>query len=148
SLYVRKKAYDQALALYEALLKRNPKLAPGYTSAGMIYDAKGDRQTANEYYQKALKIDHKFVPALNNVAWSYAEYVSKLTPARAYAKSAQEAGPNHPEVADTLGLIYFRAPDYTMAVNLLKESAEKIPDNPVVRYHLGLACFKKGDGPR
>ena len=30
-------------------------------------------------------------------------------------------------------------------MDLLKESAEKIPDNPVVRYHLGMACYKKGD---
>ena len=147
SLYVRKKAYDQAIALYEDLLKRNPKLVPGYTSAGMIYDAKGDRQKANEYYQKALKIDPKFVPALNNLAWNYAEYGSNLTTALAYAKTAQEADPHNPEVADTLGWIYFRTQNYTKAVDLLKESAEKIPDNPVVRYHLGMACYKKGDVP-
>ena len=147
SLYARKKAYDQALTLYEALLKRNPKLVPGYTSAGMIYDAKGDRQKANEYYQKALKIDPKFVPALNNLAWNYAEYGSNLTTALTYARTAQEAEPNNPEVADTLGWIYFRTKDYIKAVDLLKESAEKIPDNPVVRYHLGMACYKKGDVP-
>jgi tetratricopeptide (TPR) repeat protein len=113
----------------------------------MIYDAKGDRQKANEYYQKALKLDPKFVPALNNLAWNYAEYGSNLTRALAYARTAQEAEPNNPEVADTLGWIYFRTRDYTKAVNLLKESAEKIPDNPVVRYHLGMACYKKGDVP-
>ena len=130
SLYVRKKAYDQAIALYEDLLKRNPKLVPGYTSAGMIYDAKGERQKANEYYQKALKIDPKFVPALNNLAWNYAEHGGNLTTALAHAKNAQEAEPNNPEVADTLGWIYFRTQDYSKAVNLLKESTEKIPDNP------------------
>jgi Tfp pilus assembly protein PilF len=27
----------------------------------------------------------------------------------------------------------------------LKEAIEKIPDNPVVRYHLGMAYFKSGD---
>jgi len=145
SLYVREKAYDQAIVLYEDLLKRNPKLVPGYTSAGIIYDAKGERQKANEYYQKALKIDPKFVPALNNLAWNYAEHGGNLTTALAHAKTAQEAEPNNPEVADTLGWIYFRTQDYIKAVDLLKESAEKIPDNPAVRYHLGMACYKKGD---
>jgi len=147
SLYVREKAYDQAIALYEDLLKRNPKLVPGYTSAGMIYDAKGERQKANEYYQKALKIDPKFVPALNNLAWNYAEHGGNLSTALAHAKTAQAAEPNNPEVADTLGWIYFRTQDYMKAVDLLKESTEKIPDNPVVRYHLGMACYKKGDLP-
>jgi tetratricopeptide (TPR) repeat protein len=147
NLYVKKRAYDQALALYEDLLKRNPKLVPGYTSAGIIYDAKGDRQKANEYYQKALKIDPKFVPALNNLAWNYAEHGGNLTMALAHAKTAQEAEPNNPQVADTLGWIYFKTQDYTKAVDLLRESAEKIPENPVVRYHLGMACYKKSDLP-
>ena len=87
------------------------------------------------------------MPALNNLAWNYAEYGSNLTTALAYARTAQEAEPNNPEVADTLGWIYFRTKDYIKAVDLLKQSAEKIPDNPVVRYHLGMACYKKGDVP-
>ena len=67
------------------------------------------------------------------------------TTALTHAKAAQEAEPNNPEVADTLGWIYFRTQDYIKAVGLLKESAEKIPDNPAIRYHLGMACYKKGD---
>jgi Tfp pilus assembly protein PilF len=27
----------------------------------------------------------------------------------------------------------------------LKESNEKVPDNPVMRYHLGMAYFKNGE---
>jgi Flp pilus assembly protein TadD len=64
-----------------------------------------------------------------------------------HARTAQEVEPNNPEVADTLGWIYFRTQDYSKAVSLLKESAEKIPDNPLIRYHLGMACYKKGDVP-
>jgi Flp pilus assembly protein TadD len=85
------------------------------------------------------------VPALNNLAWNYAEHGGNITTALAHARTAQTAEPNNPEVADTLGWIYFRTRDYSKAVDLLKESAEKIPDNPVIRYHLGLACYKKGD---
>ncbi|MDH5563362.1 MAG: hypothetical protein OEY91_07050, partial [Nitrospirota bacterium] len=31
------------------------------------------------------------------------------------------------------------------AVSLLQEAAEKLPENPVVQYHLGMAHFKNGD---
>ena len=31
------------------------------------------------------------------------------------------------------------------AVSLLQEAAEKLPENPMVQYHLGMAQFKNGD---
>jgi hypothetical protein len=34
---------------------------------------------------------------------------------------------------------------YQRAADLLKESAAKLPDQPVVQYHLGLASLKAGD---
>jgi len=145
NLYVRGKAYEPALALYHDLIKRNPKLVPAYASAGILYDAKGDRPKANEYYQKALNIDPKFVPALNNLAWNYAEYGGDLNTALAYVQTAQETEPNNPEVADTGGWIYFKMHAYSKAISLLKDSAEQATDNPVIRYHLGMAYYHKGD---
>jgi tetratricopeptide (TPR) repeat protein len=34
------------------------------------------------------------------------------------------------------------------AISLLQESAEKLPDNPLVHYHLGMAYYKKGEKDR
>jgi Flp pilus assembly protein TadD len=34
---------------------------------------------------------------------------------------------------------------YGQALSLLKESAEKLADNPVVHYHLGMAYYRQGD---
>jgi tetratricopeptide (TPR) repeat protein len=31
---------------------------------------------------------------------------------------------------------------FTGAIPYLKEASEKIPDNPIVRYHLGMAYYK------
>ncbi|HAR49960.1 MAG TPA: hypothetical protein DCR81_07670, partial [Smithella sp.] len=31
------------------------------------------------------------------------------------------------------------------AITYLKEAADKIPDIPVIRYHLGMAYYKKGN---
>ena len=55
------------------------------------------------------------MPALNNLAWNYAEHGGNLTTALTHAKTAQEAEPNNPEVADTLGWIYFRTQDSSPA---------------------------------
>jgi len=34
---------------------------------------------------------------------------------------------------------------YQRAADLLRESAARLPDQPVVKYHLGLASLKVGD---
>ena len=45
---------------------------------------------------------------------------------------------------DTLGWIYYQKGLYGSAIKELLGSLEKIPENPVVHYHLGLAYFKHG----
>jgi tetratricopeptide (TPR) repeat protein len=46
---------------------------------------------------------------------------------------------------DTLGWIYYKKGLYGSAIGELKESAEKLAENAVVHYHLGLAYFKNGN---
>src|SRR5262249_33546697 len=41
--------------------------------------------------------------------------------------------------------ILYKRGVYQRAVDLLKESAAKLPDQPVVQYHLGVASLKAGD---
>ena len=44
-----------------------------------------------------------------------------------------------------MGWIYYRMGEYEKAVRLLTESTEKIPDNAVLHYHLGMALLKQGN---
>jgi len=48
-------------------------------------------------------------------------------------------------MADTLGWVYYRKNVYTRAIVYLKEAAEKLPNQPMVRYHLGMAYHKNGN---
>jgi len=58
---------------------------------------------------------------------------------------AQEAAPAEPQFSDTLGWILYKRGVYQRALALLKESAAKLPANPEVQYHLGMAALKAGD---
>jgi Flp pilus assembly protein TadD len=58
---------------------------------------------------------------------------------------ARRAAPDDPRVADTLGWILYRRGLHHRALDLLKESASKLPDNPQVQYHLGMTYAKLGD---
>ena len=56
--------------------------------------------------------------------------------------------PGHPEIQDTLGLIYLRRLDLGQAVRRFEQSVAVSPENPIYHYHLGLAYSKTGDKER
>jgi tetratricopeptide (TPR) repeat protein len=112
---------------------------------GIVYENLKKYDKAKEYYQKVLKINSRFGPAQNNLAYLYADTGEKIDEALNLAQSAKEQLPEDPHVADTLGWVYYKKNIFTRAITYLKEASEKLPDSPVVRYHLGMAYFKNGD---
>jgi predicted Zn-dependent protease len=62
-----------------------------------------------------------------------------------YAQTAREEKPDDPHIADTLGWIYYKKNTYLLAVNLLKEAVEKLPNEPIIQFHYGMAQYKNGD---
>jgi Flp pilus assembly protein TadD len=52
--------------------------------------------------------------------------------------------PDRPEVLDTLGAVYLRQGQPSLAVTPLREAVEKAPDNPAYRARLGLALVEAG----
>jgi tetratricopeptide (TPR) repeat protein len=136
---------DQAIKEYEGVIAKNPKWVPGYLLLGMIHESQKDYVKAQASYEAALKVEPKFAPAANNLAYILSEQGGDLDQALAYAETAHELAPNDPSVADTLGWIYYKKQIYLKAVDFLKDAAAKLPDNPVVQYHFGMAQFKKGD---
>jgi len=112
---------------------------------GIIYDTQKKYDKAKEQYQKALKINPKFVPAANNLAYLYAEKGENIDEALNLAQSAKEQFPDDPHISDTLGWIYYKKNVFTLAITYLKEASGKIPDQSMMRYHLGMAYYKNGD---
>ena len=53
--------------------------------------------------------------------------------------------PADPGVADTLGWTYYRKDLPLLGLPYLREAAQKQPQNPVYRYHLGAAYAKAKD---
>ena len=121
------------------ILARNPKDVGALTMLGMIYSQKGESAKALETYEKLLAINPQFSSALNNLAYLYAERLGRLEDAHKMARRARELLPHDPFTADTLGWILYRRGEYSWAVNLLQESADKMPANPDIQLHLGLS---------
>ena len=95
--------------------------------------------------RQSLRLDSQFAPAANNLAWILVEQGGNLDRALSYAQTAREQRPDDPHIADTLGWIYYKKNAYLLAINLLKEAAEKLPNEPNVQFHYGMAQYKNGD---
>jgi tetratricopeptide (TPR) repeat protein len=111
----------------------------------MINDAQKNYDKAKEYYQKALKINPNFAPAANNLAYLYAETGENVDIALNLAQMAKQQFPDDPSISDTHGWVYNKKNIFGRAVVYLKEASEKVQENPVIRYHLGMAYYKNGD---
>ena len=136
---------DQAIKEYEAVLAKNPQAIQAHMMLGVIHDSRKEYDQAKSRYEKILVINPRFAPAANNLAWLLLEQGGNLDVAFNYAQTAREQKPDDPSIADTMGWLYYKKNAHLLSASLLKEAAEKLPTNPVVQYHLGMAQYKNGD---
>lgn len=78
---------------------------------------------------------------LNNLANLLSEQFDEADAALEYATQARKLEPNAPMIADTLGWILHKKKDFKAALLLLQESATKLPQDPVIQYHLGMTSL-------
>jgi Flp pilus assembly protein TadD len=145
NLYLQARQYDQALAKINDLIKTNPSNPTPLMLSGIVYELKADIPNARSAYEKALALNPRFAAAANNLAWIYSEHGGDKDKALQLAQIAKEQAPDDPRISDTLGWIMYKRGVYQRAVSLLKESAERLPNNPQVQYHLGMAYQQLGD---
>jgi Flp pilus assembly protein TadD len=144
-LYQISGRYDEALSKAREALTKNPQELPAQMVMGVVYARKGDVTKAQQVYEKILALHPRFALAANNLAWLYSEHGGDQGKALQLAQVAMEMAPEDPNVSDTLGWILYKSGVYQRAVGLLKESASKLPDQPAIQYHLGLALLKVGE---
>jgi tetratricopeptide (TPR) repeat protein len=144
-LYASTGRYDEALAKLKDAIKNDPQNQVALMLAGVMYEQKGDVAEARGTYERLLAMNPRFIPAANNLAWIYSEYGGDKDKALQLARTAKEGAPDDPRISDTLGWILYKRGIYQQALALLKESAAKLPGNPQVQYHLGMAYLQVGD---
>jgi tetratricopeptide (TPR) repeat protein len=146
-VHMRQGRVDAALSELDSLAERDPRPVAALTSAGMILQGQGRQAEARQRFERALQIDPGTPIAANNLAWLYAQSGGNLDVALQLAQTAYSKLPDSPEVAHTLGYIYYKKDLLPQAIQLLKITVEKDAANPVFHHHLGLALAKAGDAP-
>jgi tetratricopeptide (TPR) repeat protein len=132
-----------AAKVLEDWVAKNPGDVGAVAAAAELRHAKGDKDGAIALYETALARTPNNVVLLNNLAMLYdADGNPKAVE---YAERAYKSAPQAPAVADTYGWILFKQGKTDQAYDLIREAANKLPDNAEVQYHLAAVLAKMGD---
>ena len=136
----------QAIREVDRLLSKNNKLAPAFLLKGYYLQIAKDIPGAIINYRKSLELDPENAVAANNLAWLLCENANDLEEAISLAKIAKKKQPEDPEVADTLGWVYYKMKNYTLAADQLLFSVNNRKQPKAAHYYrLGMALYAKGD---
>ena len=144
STYVAANKLPQAITQLESLLSKSPDNARALMLSALIYEKMNEFAKARDAYEKLLSAKPDFPPVLNNLAYLYAERLDELDKAHDLAQKARALQPGDAAIADTLGWILYKRGDYKQALALLQESAQNLPNNPEIQFHLGMASYMMG----
>ena len=144
---------DEAIRTYQLGAKDNPLEATFYIFLGQIFQSRQDWVNAEHSYNKALAIRRDDPVAACNLAYVTTQMGGDLDVALSLAQTARRKMPQSPELADTLGWIYYQKGAYRPAVDSLQAAVALVQqtrsqDNPRFHYHLGMAYAKTGESSR
>ena len=124
-----------------------PRLSEIGVRLGALYSKRGDNAKAIETYRRVLSVAPNNVVALNNLAYSLAEYQHDPTDALPLAEKAYAASRNSPTVADTLAWIHHLLGDDHLAAPLV-EQALQVKDQADIQLHAAFVHAALGDPAR
>jgi tetratricopeptide (TPR) repeat protein len=141
ALYARQGKVGEAIREFETIIAKRPQELSALMILGMLHEQRNDYTRATARYEEALRVDARFAPAANNLAWILIETGGDKERALAYAETASRAFPRDPYIGDTLGWVYYNKQMYVKSVSLLQESVDQLPEHPLILYHYGMAQY-------
>jgi tetratricopeptide (TPR) repeat protein len=143
--YRRKGDLNAAMDAFRRVSEVSPNNADGLLQLALLTEGTGKRTQAKPIYEQVLQIKPDNAIALNNLAYILAEEGVDLDRALIMAQKAVQIAPGSPDIADTLGWIYFKKNMSDDAVRVYQDLVVKVPFNASFHYHFGMALLQKGD---
>lgn len=144
-VYIAAKKDQQALEKLATILASKPTDSIALLQVGLIQTGMKNFAAARDAYEKLLGANPRSSVALNNLAYLYSEHLGQLDKAYQAAQKARELLPENPAAADTLGWILYQRGEYPWALSLLQASADKLPGEGEVLFHLGMTHYVLGN---
>jgi tetratricopeptide (TPR) repeat protein len=140
-----KGSIEKAKADLHTAIDAYPRTVSNYVALGTQYEKEGNWEEAKQLYEKAHEVDSVSPFIADELAFIYLEHGGDVNVALSLAQIAKQRMPGSAITADTLGWAYYKLGAYGSAVAQLKESVQKVPNNPVFQYHLGMAYAATGN---
>ena len=138
----RQEQYEQAEALFNRGLQKDPENVDLLFRLGVIYDKTGQKDAVIEQMKTVISIEPKNANALNYLGYTYAEMGKNLDEAERLIKVALEEKPDDGYITDSLGWVYYKKGLFKKAVKYLEKAVSLVPDDPIILEHMGDAYFK------
>jgi len=145
--YTQKGDLNTAIDKFRLASQITPNDTRPLLQLALVMDGTERADESQPIYEQILKLQPDNPVALNNLAYLKAEKGIDLDLAQTMAQRARQKDPNSPEIADTLGWIYYKRNLSEEAVRMYQDLVTKQPANPKFHYHFGLALYQKGDKP-
>jgi tetratricopeptide (TPR) repeat protein len=138
--YLKDGHLEDGLKAIDDYIKNHPQGSGAYSAKALVLQTQGKIQEAKQNYEQELKLSPDSEFAANNLAYILAEEGTDLNAALGYAQTARKKAPQSPEIADTLGWVYYKLGSYVLAQEQFRFAIAKQPDNGAFQYHLGMAA--------
>ena len=144
-MYEKSGDWNKQVKILEDCIGKVRTFPEVYIRLAGLFMEKGLYERATEILRSGLDNNNKDPFLQNNLAWLLLEQERDVDGGLELAQMAYEHLPGDPSVADTLGWGYFKKGVLGWAEVYLNEAAAKAPDNPLIKYHLGMLFHAKGD---
>jgi len=136
--------FEEEIALkYREIAHRETVEPASQMVLAVLLELAGDMEGAKDAYRRVLQLSPDFPPAANNLAWILANDNSpgNLDEALNLARLAKEKLSNDPNIADTLGWVYYKKRQYYNAAMEFQYAIDNSPSTPQFHYHLALTLY-------
>lgn len=144
--YLNENNIQPAFIEFQKAYELNPGDKEVLNAIGIIYLLKfEDFPKAIDFFQKALKVDHDFSEAYNNLGFAYEKSMRFEEAIDSYKKALSNLLYRTPEKAyNNLGRVYYRLGRYDEAIDVNKEALKRSSDFYYSYYDLSLCYNAKG----
>jgi tetratricopeptide (TPR) repeat protein len=143
---VRQDRWDEGIALLRQVLAAEPENVKAHNLMGIALSGKGDVSGAGAEFERAVRIDPRFVPALKNLAINELAQ-NKVGEAQRHLSSAQEIVPDDPMIQAYLGDIAYSQHRYKTAAQHLQKAGDFLR-NPAAAARLAESFLETGEQTR
>lgn len=135
-------AYERAL---KAVAPNDRGRATLWIDLATLYERQQRPEDAIRSYEQLLTLEPHSAVAANNLAMLLVTYrTDESSLDRARDLTAQFSGADGAAFLNTQGWVKYKRGEFDAALPLLAEAVEKVPESPVMRYHLGMAQYRVG----